>query len=230
QQIDSITHGTQVAGTRPSPDSTEYSSFQRDASPVAAGPTRYTSDEPAAGGTVIQGTGFASGGPQMVDGMQQVTTRTERLGLIGSMENRQQLSDVPDDGLTRPPEGVDAGVTSRAAYSPDDHMSGIRAEPTSGTSHVGDPVVGTPQDDAPYDDKFREDYDVHYANTGASYDEYRRAYTHGATLGQDERYRGHDWQGVEPIARENWESHYPESGWERFKAAVRHGWDRVTGG
>jgi hypothetical protein len=66
--------------------------------------------------------------------------------------------------------------------------------------------------------------------TGASYDEYRRAYSHGATLGRDERYRGADWQGVEPSARANWESRYPESGWERFKTAVRHGWERVTRG
>jgi hypothetical protein len=95
---------------------------------------------------------------------------------------------------------------------------------------MGEPVTGTPLDDAPYDDEFREDYDAHYANTGASYDEYQRAYTHGATLGKDDRFRGHDWQRVEANAREDWESRYPESGWERFKAAVRHSWDRVTGG
>lgn len=101
---------------------------------------------------------------------------------------------------------------------------------TEGLGSTASGDMGDPLDNAPYDNEFREDYDSHYADTGASYDEYRRAYTHGAKLGQDEQYRGHDWQQVEPSARENWESRYPESGWERFKAAVRHGWDRVTGG
>jgi hypothetical protein len=79
------------------------------------------------------------------------------------------------------------------------------------------------------DDDFRRDYDARYANSGTSYDEYERAYEHGASLGRDERYRGHDWQQLEPGAREHWESRYPGSAWERFKAAVRHGWERVTG-
>jgi hypothetical protein len=120
--------------------------------------------------------------------------------------------------------------TEAAVYSSDDSTSGATTERKSGTGLMGEPVTGTPLDDAPYDDEFREDYDAHYANTGASYDEYQRAYTHGATLGKDDRFRGHDWQRVEANAREDWESRYPESGWERFKAAVRHGWDRVTGG
>jgi hypothetical protein len=94
---------------------------------------------------------------------------------------------------------------------------------------VGDPLLGTPlEEDGSYDEEFRRDYDSRYAQSGTPYDEYRRAYTHGATLGKDERYRGSDWQKVEPGAREHWESHYPESAWDRFKAAVRHGWERVT--
>jgi hypothetical protein len=105
-----------------------------------------------------------------------------------------------------------------------------RPEASARTGPVGDLMMSIPLDDAPYDDEFRDDYDTHYASTGASYDEYQRAYSHGATLGQDERYRGQDWQRVEANARENWESRYPDSGWERFKAAVRHGWARVTGG
>jgi hypothetical protein len=93
----------------------------------------------------------------------------------------------------------------------------------------GDPILGAPLDDDPYDTEYRKDYDANYAGTGTSFDEYRTAYRHGATLGQDERYSGDDWQRVESSARDDWESRYPESGWERFKAAVRHGWERVTG-
>ena len=229
QQGDTLAHGRPVAGPAPSVEIPEYSASPRDASPVPAAPRASTSEELAGGRTVMQGTATASTGAKMVGGMQQVATRTEGLGSTASMENRQELSGVPDVGRTRMPEGTRASVGSRAAYSPDDSTSGTTPERTSGTGLLGDPITGTPLDD-PYDDEYREDYDAHYANTGASYDEYQRAYTHGATLGKDERYRGHDWQGVEANARENWESRYPESGWERFKAAVRHGWDRVTGG
>ena len=191
-----------------------------------------TSEEPSPGRPITQSAAdYSSAGGRMVGGMQQVTTRTEGLGSTASVQSGQQLTGVPDVGLARPPEDAFAGVKSpRAAYSPEDSTSGIKTEETAGTGLVGDPVAGIPMDDTPYVDELREEYDAHYASTGASYDEYQRAYAHGATLGKDERYRGHDWQGVEANAREDWESRYPESGWERFKAAVRHGWDRVTGG
>ncbi|MEM5326331.1 hypothetical protein VSR34_06940 [Paraburkholderia sp. JHI2823] len=118
----------------------------------------------------------------------------------------------------------DSGLNSSLNRSPDNGPNQSMSR-----ERVGDPLMGTPLDDDPYESEFRRDYNAHYANTGASYDEYRRAYTHGAELGQDERYRGYDWQQVEPSAREDWESRYPASGWERFKAAVRHGWERVIG-
>jgi len=28
--------------------------------------------------------------------------------------------------------------------------------------------------------------------------------------------------------RSDWESRYPSSAWEKFKAAIRHGWERIT--
>lgn len=121
-------------------------------------------------------------------------------------------------------------VTTRASTTaPETTASAARAQQTSTMGLVGDPVMGTPIDDAAYETEIRKDYDANYADSGMSYGEYCAAYEHGATLRQDERYRGHDWQGVEPSVREDWESRYPENGWERFKAAVRHGWERMKG-
>lgn len=120
-------------------------------------------------------------------------------------------------------------VTTRAATAPETTASAARAQQTSTRGLVGDPVMGTPIDDASYETEIRQEYDANYANSGMSYEEYCAAYEHGTTLGQDERYRGHDWQGVESSAREDWESRYPENGWERFKAAVRNGWERMKG-
>ncbi|SEJ14633.1 hypothetical protein [Paraburkholderia diazotrophica] len=231
RQDDAMSGSGRVAGTAPSLDEMEKPVTSRDTSPDSALPAEFASDASAAAGTETPSTASPSSGPNMVGGMQQVTTHTEERRSEPSMEQRQQLSGVPDVGFARTSAGVDADLKSRAAAPSDSSAgtAGAKAQQTSGTGLVGDPVMGTPLDDDPYDDEFRKDYDAHYANTGGSYDEYRRAYTHGATLGQDERYRMQDWQQVEPSAREHWESRYPESGWERFKAAVRHGWERVTG-
>ena len=120
-------------------------------------------------------------------------------------------------------------ITTRTSAEPERTSSAVKTQQTSARGLVGDPVMGTPIDDASSETQVRKDYDANYANSGMSYEEYCAAYEHGATLGQDERYRGHDWQGIEPSAREDWESRYPENGWERFKAAVRHGWERMKG-
>lgn len=233
QQGDTIAHGGHVGGTA-LPSTTEYLVSPRDASPLPVTPGSPTSEEPAASGKIIQSTATPSVGARTgVGGTEQVATRTEEPegpGSTASMKNRQELSGEPYAGHTRTPEGGRATVQSpAAAYSSDDSTSGTTTERESGIGLMGQRGTATPVDDA-HEDEFRADYDAHYADTGASYDEYQRAYAHGATLGKDERYRGHDWQQVEANARENWESRYPESGWERFKAAVRRGWDRVTGG
>ena len=175
-----------------------------------------------AGGSDTHSTPFSSSGPRTVGAMQQVTTKQPQgRGSAQSMENR--LDRGADNGLN---SGLDSVPNRGLNRGPNDGGNGPNA---STRERVGDPLMGTPLDDDLYESEFRRDYNAHYANTGASYDEYRRAYTHGAALGQDERYRGYDWQQVEPSAREDWESRYPASGWERFKAAVRHGWERVIG-
>jgi stress response protein YsnF len=80
-----------------------------------------------------------------------------------------------------------------------------------------------------YDTDFRSHWQTNYARSGGAYEDYQPAYRYGSTLANDERYRNRSWTDIETDARRNWETHNPGSTWERFKAAVRHGWDRVTG-
>ncbi|SFU23950.1 hypothetical protein [Paraburkholderia aspalathi] len=228
QQDGGMLRSRPAAGMAASLDAMDKPGISSGTSPASALPPESTSEAYAAAGTETQRSVFSSTEPNMVGGMQQATTRTEGGGSGPSVDQRQQ-SGAPDVGLPRTAEGVDADLKSRAAAPLDDSTSAANVQHISRTRLMDDPVTDNPLDGDPYDDEFRKDYEAHYANTGASYDEYRRAYTHGATLGQDERYRGQDWQLIEPGAREHWESHYPESGWERFKAAVRQGWERVTG-
>ena len=83
-----------------------------------------------------------------------------------------------------------------------------------------------PQDFAAYDATFREHYTTAFATSGAAYPDYEPAYRYGYELGTNERYRGRDWAALEAEARRDWEARHPNT-WERFKDAVRYGWNSV---
>jgi hypothetical protein len=78
-----------------------------------------------------------------------------------------------------------------------------------------------------YDPFFRSHYQTHYANSGFTYAQYEPAYRYGYTLATDDRYYGRDWALIEPEARQYWNQHYADTPWERFKDAVRYGWQQV---
>jgi hypothetical protein len=114
--------------------------------------------------------------------------------------------------------------------------------PVPGTlSQTGDSEIAAhagarskmPDEYMEYEDEFRTDYESRYAATGASYEEYAEAYRYGVTAAGDERYHRRDWDDtVETELRRDWVGRSSGGGadtWERFKLAVRHGWERVTG-
>jgi stress response protein YsnF len=84
----------------------------------------------------------------------------------------------------------------------------------------------TTQDFATYTDDFRKHYGTAFGNKGVAYTEYEPAYRYGYELGTNERYRGRDWAALEAEARRDWEARHPST-WERFKDAIRYGWDKV---
>jgi stress response protein YsnF/uncharacterized membrane protein len=80
-----------------------------------------------------------------------------------------------------------------------------------------------------YDADFRQHFNTTFAHQqGATYDTYVPAYRYGYTLATDKRYSNRDWDVFESEARRDWEQNHPGT-WERFKTAVRHGWDKVRG-
>jgi uncharacterized protein (TIGR02271 family) len=83
----------------------------------------------------------------------------------------------------------------------------------------------TTQDFATYNDDFRQHCATAFAGKGA-YVDYEPAYRYGYELGTHERYRGRDWVALEADARRDWEARHPNT-WERFKDAIRYGWDKV---
>jgi hypothetical protein len=81
------------------------------------------------------------------------------------------------------------------------------------------------------DDYFRKDWQSNYSSLGGSYDDYAPAYQYGSQMRGDSRYQNRNWDDVESDLRSDWDTRYGSSGgstWEKMKAAVRRGWDKIT--
>lgn len=78
------------------------------------------------------------------------------------------------------------------------------------------------------DDYYRSHWTSNYASTGKTYDQYAPAYRYGSEMRRSELYRGRPFEDAETDLRADWARTHPGSAWESFKAAVRHGWDRMT--
>jgi uncharacterized protein (TIGR02271 family) len=91
--------------------------------------------------------------------------------------------------------------------------------------HTEVEIEQLPLDDDAY---FRGHWTSTFANQGGDYDDYAPAYRYGSTMARSELYRGRPWHDVESNLRTDWEARNPGSAWEGFKAAVRHGWERMT--
>jgi uncharacterized membrane protein len=92
-----------------------------------------------------------------------------------------------------------------------------------------DQQMGVPSRFNEYELNFLQHYQTNYSRTGSSYEDYQPAYQYGFTLANDERYRGWEWDRLEPEARREWELGHRESVWEQFQGAVREAWTTVAG-
>jgi uncharacterized protein (TIGR02271 family) len=100
----------------------------------------------------------------------------------------------------------------------------VDVQPLQGTA------TGT-RTDLDDDTYYRNDWQTNYASLGGTYDDYAPAYRYGYEMRRDPRYQGRDWDAVESDLRSDWDTRYGSSGastWERMKAAVRSGWNRMT--
>jgi hypothetical protein len=98
----------------------------------------------------------------------------------------------------------------------------------SGSRPSTSPGASTGGAYADYDSDFRTHWQSNYGSAGGAYEDYQPAYQYGSTLAADDRYRNRGWDDIEMDARRDWDTRHPGGTWERFKAAVRHGWERVT--
>jgi hypothetical protein len=73
---------------------------------------------------------------------------------------------------------------------------------------------------------FRQHQEAAATESGLTYMEYEPAYRYGYDVGQ--RFPEQEWGTLEAGRREGWERWHPGT-WERFKDAIRYGWDTVHG-
>ncbi|MFC0252058.1 DUF2382 domain-containing protein [Massilia consociata] len=80
------------------------------------------------------------------------------------------------------------------------------------------------------DSYFRNHFTSTYGVSGESYDDYAPAYSYGSQMARSGRFTGRQWDQVENDLRSDWDTRNSggPSTWEKMKAAVRQGWDRMT--
>lgn len=80
------------------------------------------------------------------------------------------------------------------------------------------------------DSYYRSHYDTHLGGSGMEYDSVKPAYSFGAEMRRSELYRNRPWDDVEGDLARAWDARRGTgkgSAWDRIKAAVRHGWERI---
>jgi hypothetical protein len=201
----------------------------------AAGMSESTGIAGATGDTSTTGTGApdttrtpATARPDPMDVTPPAATSAEPF--TPPPVSERPMSDPVNDPLMDPLVG-DAGRSAIAAGSMPG--SGAVMQPDDIVPEGGQPGTGAsaqmPNEYLEYEEDFRTHYDEQYAAANARYEDYVPAYRYGAEIGRDARFHDRPWEDIEPEARRHWESTSTDSTWERFKLAVRHGWERVTG-
>lgn len=160
---------------------------------------------------------FANTGSQSIPGMQEELNVGKREVQRGGVRIFSHVDETP----------VDESVNLR-----DEHVAGHRRAIDKMVDPADVPAFQEREDEqlsgAVDDDYYRSHWTSNYAGTGKTYDEYAPAYRYGSEMRRSELYRGRPFEDVESDLRSDWGRTHPGSAWESFKAAVRHGWERMT--
>jgi hypothetical protein len=75
---------------------------------------------------------------------------------------------------------------------------------------------------------YQNHYNTYLADTGYPYDYYVPAYQYGHGLTSNPTYANRRWEDIEADVHRDWDRQHPGT-WERFRNAIRHAWEDVTG-
>jgi hypothetical protein len=131
---------------------------------------------------------------------------------------RRESTPIAKEGVERAAGDVSMPVMDEdEATDEEEEMSvtGVIVEPK------GERAPGFEEREGLFREHFRQ-----LGPTGGTYEQYSPAYRYGYALRHRIGDQG-EWSEVEPHAKSEWESHNPNT-WERFKASVRHAWEKAT--
>jgi uncharacterized protein (TIGR02271 family) len=101
----------------------------------------------------------------------------------------------------------------------------VEVEQIPGREHVGRGAAAYET----YANDFRNDWQRNYAGTGGRYEDYEPSYRYGYDLYTNPQYQGRNWNEIEPLVQNNWNTRYPNT-WDRMKNSIRYGYDRAASG
>jgi hypothetical protein len=143
--------------------------------------------------------------------------RTEQLATTSSLQRGDEVTPTIE-GLA-PPISVEPTV----------QRSGMRIYPRGAAAPNQDSLNILRGDDSTGDPAyFRSHWEKTYSYTGGTFQDYDPAYRYGESMAGNPGYKDKPWEAAEPDLRSSWESNNPQSSWDKFKDAVREGWERVT--
>jgi uncharacterized protein (TIGR02271 family) len=90
-------------------------------------------------------------------------------------------------------------------------------------------VTSGVRDFSAYEGDFRTYYTRNGVNSGLTYEQYSPGFRYGYDLASNNAYRNRSWSDIEVGARRDWETRYPDTAWDKIKAAVQYSWEKVTG-
>jgi hypothetical protein len=166
-------------------------------------------------------------GQNMAGARQQAQPMSQQQSGLGSQQSglgSQQAAAGSQQGSQQYAQGGSATPGQGSAPgSPQSQRSGVRVFPRDESSATsgGTEAEGN-------DAYFRGHWNNNYASHGNKYEDYAPAYQYGSSMKNNDQYRGKAWNDAETGLKADWESKNPGSAWEKFKAAIRHGWERIT--
>lgn len=143
-----------------------------------------------------------------------VFARAEQVATPGAQQ-RGELKAVP-------PAAADAVADIQSTVQRSGMRIYPRNEPNQDTLNI---LRGNEE---PEDEYFRSHWEKTLSYTGGTYQEYDPAYRYGESMAGNPGYKDKPFGEVESELRVTWERRHPQSGWDKFKEAVRHGWERIT--
>jgi hypothetical protein len=80
-----------------------------------------------------------------------------------------------------------------------------------------------------YENDFRKHFEVHYAASGATFEEFRPSYEFGFEMANDPKFKGKKFHDVESEIENAYLHRYPGADLDRNWDALFYGWEKAGG-